>query len=210
MTRIKICGITRPEDARAAAVAGASAIGMVFWPGSPRAIDTATARAIVAALPAGVPAIGVFVNQSAAEINRIIQEAGLFAVQLHGDEPVDMIAQITRPVVRAISLESRARLDDLPAHVTVLLDAHDSDRRGGTGRVIDWTAAREIAAARHVVLAGGLTSANVAEAIAAVRPYAVDVSSGVESAPGVKDHRRIEQFVAAVRRAAESGEATWA
>lgn len=209
MTRIKICGITRPDDARAAAAAGASAIGMVFWPGSPRAVDAAAARAIVAALPAGVPAIGVFVNQTADDINAAIDAAGLFGVQLHGDEPVALIGRIRRPVIRAVTLEALEAIDVLPPQVTVLLDAVDPERRGGTGRTIDWTAACEVARRRPIVLAGGLTPANVEEAIARVRPYAVDVSSGVESAPGIKDHARMAAFIEAVRRA-DAGDTLWA
>lgn len=202
-----MCGMTRPEDARAAAAAGASAIGIVFWPGSPRAVDVPAARAIVAALPAGVPAIGVFVNQPVDEINAAIDGAGLFGVQLHGDEPLEMIGRIGRPVIRSVSLESAMAIQDVPSHVTVLLDAHDPQRRGGTGCVIDWPAAAKIARLRPIVLAGGLTPVNVGEAIAAVRPYAVDVSSGIESAPGVKDHQLIQAFVEAVRRVPERGDA---
>lgn len=198
MTRVKICGIRRVEDARAAATAGASAIGMVFWPGSPRVVDRETARAIVAALPVGVPAIGVFVNQSVDEINETIGAVGLFGVQLHGDEPLDVIPHIKRPVVRAMTLESAARIDDVPAHVTVLLDAHDPLRRGGTGVAVDWEQARQLARRRPIVLAGGLTPENVGQAIAMVQPYAVDVSSGVEHEPGVKDHARMTAFVSAV------------
>ncbi|HEX6322275.1 MAG TPA: phosphoribosylanthranilate isomerase [Vicinamibacterales bacterium] len=209
MTRVKICGITRPDDARAAADAGASAIGMVFWPGSPRAVDAAAARAIVAALPAGVPAIGVFVNQTADDINAAIDAAGLFGVQLHGDEPVALIERIRRPVIRAVTLDALEAIDVLPPQVTVLLDAVDPERRGGTGQTIDWIAACEVARRRPVVLAGGLTPANVEEAIARVRPYAVDVSSGVESAPGIKDHARIAAFIDAVRRA-DAGDTLWA
>ena len=199
MTRVKICGITRPEDARAAAAAGASAVGIVFWPKSPRFVDAAAGRAIVAALPSGVPAIGVFVDQPVDEINSVIDQAGLFGVQLHGDEPLDVIAQIRRPVIRAISLQFSTQIDDIPAHVTVLLDAHDAVKRGGTGVTIDWAAARAVSERRHVVLAGGLTPHNVARAIAEVRPYAVDVSSGVETAPGVKDHALMAAFCEAVR-----------
>ena len=209
MTRIKICGIRRPEDARAAADAGASAIGMVFWPGSPRAVDTAAARAIVAALPAGVPAIGVFVNQTADEINAAIDGAGLFGVQLHGDEPVDLIERIRRPVIRAVTLRGLDVLDVLPPQVTVLIDAVDHERRGGTGQTIDWAAAAAVARRRPIVLAGGLTPSNVEQAMAAVRPYAVDVSSGVETAPGTKDHARIAAFIDAVRRA-DAGDTLWA
>jgi phosphoribosylanthranilate isomerase len=201
MTRVKICGIRRVEDARAAAAAGASAIGMVFWPGSPRAVDRETAKAIVTALPVGVPAIGVFVNQSVDEINDTIAAVGLFGVQLHGDEPLDVIPRIKRPVVRAMTLERAGGIDAVPAHVTVLLDAHDPARRGGTGTAIDWTRARDVARRRPIVLAGGLTPENVAEAIAIVQPYAVDVSSGVEFEPGVKDPARIIAFVSAVAAA---------
>ena len=201
MTRIKICGICRVEDGRAAAAAGASAIGIVFWPESPRAVDADAARAIVAGLPVGVPAIGVFVNQPVDEINEMVRHAGLFGVQLHGDEPLDIIPRIRRPVVRSMSLETLDALDDVPAHVTVLLDAHDPAKRGGTGRTIDWVRARDIAARRAVVLAGGLTPSNVGEAIAAVQPYAVDVSTGVERAPREKDVARIAAFVDAVREA---------
>lgn len=206
MTRIKICGITRAEDAWEAAAAGASAIGMVFWPGSPRAVDVTTARAVVAALPAGVPAIGVFVNQSVDEINAAIDGVGLFGVQLHGDEPLEMIGRIRRPVIRAASLDDAAIIDSLPAAVTLLLDAADPRQRGGTGRTIDWQAAAAIARRRPVVLAGGLTPLNVEEAVRVVRPYAVDVSSGVELAPGVKDHARIRAFADAVARADRDGD----
>lgn len=198
MTRIKICGIRRVEDARAAAAAGAAAIGLVFWPESPRAVDRETARAIVTALPVGVPAIGVFVNQSVGDINDTIDAVGLFGVQLHGDEPLDVIARIRRPVVRAMTLETAARIDEVPAHVTVLLDAHDPVRRGGTGVVVDWARAAAIARRRPIVLAGGLTPENVGAAIDLVGPYAVDVSSGVEREPGAKDHARITAFVSAV------------
>lgn len=201
MTRIKVCGITRPEDARAAAEAGATAIGMVFWPSSPRVVTVDAARAIVAALPSGVPAIGVFVNQSVEEINEVVDAAGLFGVQLHGDEPAAVIPRIKRPLIRAAGTNAGAVIDELPAHVTVLLDAIDPDTRGGTGRTIDWKAAAEIARRRPIVLAGGLTPGNVGEAIHIVRPYAVDVSSGVESSPGIKDHARIRAFIDAVNRA---------
>lgn len=205
MTWIKVCGITRPEDARAAAAAGATAIGIVFWPGSPRAVDPEHARAIVAALPEGVPAIGVFVNQSVDAINAIAMASKLFAVQLHGDEPMDVIGRIRRPVIRSLSLEHAGRLDEIPAQATVLLDAADPVKRGGTGRAIDWKAAAAIARRRDVVLAGGLRPENVGEAIGVVHPYGVDVSSGVESAPGIKDPARIEAFVKAVRTADGKG-----
>ena len=201
MTRVKICGICRPEDGAAAAAAGATVIGMVFWPASPRAVGVETAREIVSALPAGVPAVGVFVNQPIDEINDVIARAGLFGVQLHGDEPMEAMAKIRRPVIRAMTLADERAIDAVPPHVTVLLDAHDPVLRGGTGLTIDWARAARIAAARHVVLAGGLTPANVGDAIRRVSPYAVDVSSGVERAPREKDPARMRAFVDAVRRA---------
>jgi phosphoribosylanthranilate isomerase len=198
MTRVKICGICRPEDAAAAAAAGATAIGLVFWPDSPRAVDTDTARRIVAALPAGVPAIGVFVNQPVGEINAAIDAAGLFGVQLHGDEALSIIPQIRRPVVRAMTLAQEEEIALVPSSVTVLLDAHDAIRRGGTGQTIDWHRAAAVARTREVVLAGGLTPSNVGDAVRKVAPYAVDVSSGVERSPRKKDASLMRAFVETV------------
>lgn len=205
MTRIKICGITRVQDAEAAARAGAAMIGMVFWPGSPRAISIDAARVVAAALPAGVAPIGVFVNQSVDAINEIAVAVGLLGVQLHGDEPASVIPRINRPVIRALHLDRLDTMNNLPSHVTVLLDAADPVRRGGTGQTIDWSAAGAVARRRSIVLAGGLTPANVETAIAAVRPYAVDVSSGVETEPGIKDHAQVRAFAEAVRRADRTG-----
>jgi phosphoribosylanthranilate isomerase len=198
--RVKICGITRPEDAALAAALGAHAIGMVFWPSSPRCVDRAQAREIVAALPDHVDAIGVFVNQ-VGEAAEIANELGLSAVQLHGDEAVDEYADLATPVIRAVAVrgaETRERIAAIPDHVTVLLDAHDPIRRGGTGTVIDWSTAAAIARTRPVYLSGGITAANVAAAVAAVDPFAIDVSSGVESAPGTKDPARLRALFAAI------------
>lgn len=201
MTQVKVCGICSPDDAAAAARAGATAIGMVFWASSPRAVDTDTARAIVRALPEGVPAIGVFVNEDVAVINDTLDRVGLFAVQLHGDEPVDVIAAIRRPVIRALGAHDADGIERLPPGVMLLLDADDRERRGGTGQTIDWGRAARVAASRPTVLAGGLTPANVEDAVRTVRPYGVDVSSGVESRPRVKDAAAMRAFVDAVRRA---------
>jgi phosphoribosylanthranilate isomerase len=189
---VKICGITRREDAETAVAFGASALGFVFWQKSPRYVDPYRARAIVAALPAFVSPVGVFVNQSPTHIASVASLVRIGVVQLHGDETADDAAAIGRPVVRALSLEAAQQaLDRWPAGVTILLDAHDSERRGGTGRTIDWDAAAAIARRRRVVLAGGLNPDNIAEAIERVRPFGVDVSSGVESAPGIKDPERL-------------------
>lgn len=197
---VKICGIRRPEDAHAAVDAGAHAIGFVFWPGSPRAIDPYRARAIAASLPAFVSSVGVFVNQPLDYVNGVAALVRLSAVQLHGDEPPAYAAQVARPVVKALTVlgESEDSAGEWDRRITLLLDAHDPVRRGGTGRTIDWTAAARLAARRPVLLAGGLGPENVGDAVARVRPYGIDVSSGVEDAPGVKNHSRLAALFKAI------------
>jgi phosphoribosylanthranilate isomerase len=205
---VKICGITRLEDAKAAVDAGADALGFVFWPDSRRFIDPYRARAIVATLPPFVAAVGVFVNQAAEYVSSVASLVRLSAVQLHGDETAEYAADLRRQVIKAIAIGGQApAVDQWPSHVTLLLDAHDPVKRGGTGRLVDWSAAATIAATRRVILAGGLTPANVGEAISRVRPFGIDVSSGVERSPGVKDHERIEALFDAVHRAAAGSEA---
>jgi phosphoribosylanthranilate isomerase len=194
---VKVCGITRAEDAAAAVRQGAAAIGFVFWPGSPRFIDPRRARAIAAELPASVAAVGVFVNQAAADVNRVAEEVGLAVVQLHGDETPEYADAVQRPVWKACSVHDAVPAD-WPLGVRLLLDAADPVRRGGTGRTIDWAAAARLAAQRPVILAGGLTPENVAEAVARVRPFGIDVSSGVERSPGIKDAERLEALFAAL------------
>jgi phosphoribosylanthranilate isomerase len=202
VTRVKICGITSPEDALAAADAGASAIGILFWPASPRFVERDRARAIVKALPPFVGAVGVFVNQLE-EAAQIAREVGLSAVQFHGDEAPESYRAFPVPVIKAIAVRDESSIGDavsLPADVTVLLDADDRAKRGGTGQVVDWTIAAAIARRRRTLLAGGLSPLNAGAAIAAVSPYAIDVSSGVESAPGRKDHAKIRDLFAALGR----------
>jgi phosphoribosylanthranilate isomerase len=197
MTAIKICGITREADAALAVQLGADAIGFVLWPNSPRHADLARVKMITAALPPFVMPVGVFVDPSADDIARAAQ-AGIRLAQIHGGVP----EKPGLPVLRAVHLGANA--DGLDAEVgpldAVLLDAHDPVRIGGTGKTVDWTRAAAIAARRRVVLAGGLTPVNVHEAIAAVQPYAVDVASGVESTPGIKDPMKLRAFITAVRR----------
>jgi phosphoribosylanthranilate isomerase len=193
---IKICGLTRLEDAEAAVALGATALGFVFWPKSPRFIDPFRARAIVAALPPFVGAVGVFVNQPADYVNGVASLVGLSAVQLHGDEDATTAAAIRRPVVKAISSSDGA--EAWPDRYTLLLDAHDAELRGGTGRTTDWTRAASLAARRRIVLAGGLRPENVAEAIRAVKPFGIDVSSGVEDAPGIKNQARLKALFEAL------------
>lgn len=202
MTRVKICGITSPDDALAAVEAGASAIGMLFWPESPRFVARERAREIVQVLPPFVSAVGVFVNQ-VPEAADLAQEVGLSAVQFHGDEAAASYRAFPVPVIKSVAVRddtSVAEAAALPASVTVLLDADDRARRGGTGRVIDWAVAATIARRRRTILSGGLSPLNVAAAIAAVEPYAIDVSSGVESAPGRKDRAKLRALFAALGR----------
>ena len=204
VTFVKVCGITREADALAAARLGATALGFVFWQQSPRQITPTRAGAIVRQLPPGIEAVGVFVNQGVDEIADAVAEAHLTTVQLHGDESVAFAETVTQPVLKAASLAGvDAVLDEWPEDVVLLLDAHDPVARGGTGRTIDWLRAADIASRRRVVLAGGLTPGNVREAIEAVRPFGVDVSSGVEAAPGVKDLDKMRVFLEQVKVAAD-------
>jgi phosphoribosylanthranilate isomerase len=197
---VKICGITRREDAEIAVAHGAAAIGFVFWPESPRFVDPYRARQIAAVLPPFVSTVGVFVNQSSEYINGVASVVPLAAIQLHGDEPPALAALLSRPVMKAVTQVDGAAVDVWPAHVTLLVDAHDPIKHGGTGARADWHAAASLARRRRVFLAGGLTADNVADAIAEVRPFGIDVSSGVESSPGVKDERRIAALFNAIDR----------
>lgn len=202
MTRVKICGITSPDDALLAVELGASAIGMVFWPGSPRAITAAQAAAITRELPSTVWKVGVFVNQKPTEVRGIVDDAGLDVVQLHGDEQVAEYHCTGPRLLKAIAVRDQSAYDLLervPRGTILVLDAHDPVRRGGTGQTIDWTLAHDIARLRPAFLSGGLGPDNVREAIAAVSPLGVDVSSGVEQSPGRKDPAKLRALFAAVR-----------
>jgi len=199
---VKICGITRREDAEAAVAAGANALGFIFWPGSPRAVDPYRARAIAEALPPFVTTVGVFVNQPLDYVSGVASLVRLGAVQLHGDETPAYAAAVRRPVVKAIGVDDGFTLEALeawPRSVIVLLDVLDPARRGGTGRTIDWSLAARAASARPIVLAGGLAPENVAEAAARVRPFGIDVSSGVETSPGIKDPERLSALFKVLR-----------
>ena len=201
---IKVCGITRVEDALHAVDEGATAIGFVLWPRSPRAITVARAAEISSQLPAGVMRVGVFVDEPVDGIRVAVERVGLTAVQLHGDEPPAYADAVGVPVLRAVSVADLMHASELWASGTALLvDNIDPVRRGGTGTAIDWSQAAVVAHTRRVVLAGGLTPDNVASAIRAVHPFGVDVSSGVEAAPGVKDFEKVSRFVTNARRAFE-------
>lgn len=194
---MKICGITRSEDAAVAVEAGARALGFVFWPKSPRFIDPYRARAIARALPPFVTTVGVFVDQPLEYVNDVASLVRLGAVQLHGDEDPSYAARLLMPIIKAVSPESHA-LAQWPPTTMVLVDAIDPATRGGTGRTVDWKKAASLARQRRVLLAGGLTPENVAEAVARVRPFGIDVSSGVERLPGVKDPAKIQALFESV------------
>jgi phosphoribosylanthranilate isomerase len=214
--RIKICGVTTADDAAAVAQAGADAIGLNFYVKSKRYLDPAQAISVVASIPSGVTKIGVFVNSTAPEIRALCSKIGLDAVQLHGDEPAELLRELTGiPTVRALQwkndrgasidtfLENCDKLECSP--IAILIDAHHPTEFGGTGMTADWSAIAKWKESRHpdlpIILAGGLTSSNVSNAIAVVTPEAVDTASGVESRPGRKDARLVGDFVQVAKQA---------
>ena len=202
MLRIKICGITRLEDALLAADLGASMVGFIFWPSSPRFVDPYRARRIVSALPPWLSPVGVFVDQPINYVRGVANLVKLGAVQLHGHEPAEYYEKLAYRVIKAVPVsDARADVEPVPPRVTVLLDVYDPVRVGGTGKTVSWTAAAEIARRRRVILSGGLRPENVTEAIETVRPFGVDVASGVEERPGVKDPARVRSFFQVVRQA---------
>ncbi|MEW6247074.1 MAG: phosphoribosylanthranilate isomerase [Nitrospirota bacterium] len=205
--KIKICGITNAPDALAAVEAGADALGFVFHRKSPRWVETKVVKAIVSELPPFVLPVGVFVNEDAKVVRDLMDECGLALAQLHGDETASYCELLARPVLKAIRLRDRGSFLALAefqgrAHVRgFVVDAFSEEAYGGTGQTTDWNLAAEAAKAAKILLAGGLTPANVGAAIEKVRPYGVDVSSGVEASPGKKDPEKVRAFVRAVRRA---------
>jgi phosphoribosylanthranilate isomerase len=203
--RVKICGITRPEDAEQAAALGAWAIGFVLWPGSKRAADPAVAAGIARALRRRVETVGVFVNPTLDEVVHAVEGIGLAHVQLHGDEGPSFCTAVAERtgarVIKALRVGSGADIRAAERYHTDLhlLDAAAGAAYGGTGRTWDWDLVAQRRSKIPLILSGGLTPENVAEAVAAVRPWAVDVSSGVEAAPGVKDPAKVEAFFAAAQ-----------
>ena len=202
--RSKICGITRIEDALAAVEAGADAIGFVFYAKSPRAVNVQQARAIIRALPPFVTTVGLFVNASRCELGEILDAVPLDLLQFHGDESAEACEEWRRPYIKALRVKAG---DDIAAAVAaypgasgVLLDTYVEGVPGGTGEAFDWSLIPPDLS-KPLILAGGLTPENVAAAVARVRPYAVDVSGGVEASKGIKDHAKIRAFIAAARKA---------
>ena len=200
-TRVKICGITRPEDGAIAAELGADAIGLVFYPPSPRFVDSETAQRIIAALPPLVTVVGLFMNPEPATVQDILTNIPLHLLQFHGDEGPDECAAFRVPYLKAVPMGAGAEVQDYEQRFTsaagLLLDSHGGQKMGGTGQSFDWT---RIPAQQKkpFILAGGLHPGNIAEAIRQVRPYAVDVSSGVESTKGVKDAELMRAFLKGV------------
>lgn len=200
-TRVKICGITRTEDGVAAAQLGADAIGLVFHPPSPRFVTPDMAQRIVAALPPFVAAVGLFMNAEAATVRAVLDRVPLHLLQFHGDEDPAYCADFSLPYIKAVPMGAGANVGDYEQRFAtaagLLLDSHGGNKMGGTGRGFDWN---RIPAERHkpLILAGGLHPDNVAEAIRRVRPFAVDVSSGVEAAKGIKDTELMRAFLRGV------------
>lgn len=204
MIRVKICGITREADAQAAADAGADAIGLVFHPASPRCVSLDVAASIVRMLGPFVTTVGLFVDAAPDRVREVLARTGIHLLQLHGNEAPDYCAQFGVPYIKALrmapGLDPAAAAADYPTAAGLLFDAWDPLVAGGTGASFDWSRLPALRQ-RPLILAGGLSPANVAQAVRQVHPYAVDVSSGVEVAPGIKDPRLIRDFIAAAKSA---------
>lgn len=201
-TRIKICGITRVVDALLAAKLGADAVGLVFYPQSPRCVSVDIARVIVQALPPFITAVGLFVDANKTAVQHILQQVPLNLLQLHGDEDNELCESYGIPYIKALRVRANVNLNSLIQPYKnargILLDAYHQTLKGGTGQMFDWDLIPHDLA-KPIILAGGLTSANVGDAIAKVKPYAVDVSSGVELSPGIKDQAQLTAFIHKVR-----------
>lgn len=202
MVKVKICGITNLEDALVAVKWGADALGFVFAP-SPRQVTRQQVANIVAGLPPFVCKVGVFVDSELLEVKETMRACGLDLAQLHGSESPDFCQELFPRVIKSFRVEGESVLALLPRYKVsaYLLDSYDVALKGGTGRSFDWGIAKKARQYGPVILSGGLTSANVRQAIVQVRPYAVDVSSGVESKPGVKDHAKLRAFVEIAKKA---------
>ena len=201
-TRVKICGITRPQDALAAATLGADAIGLVFWPRSPRAVSVAQARALVDGLPPFVTTVGLFVDATPDELDAVLAEVPLDLLQFHGDESPELCRHTGRPYLKAVRMRPGVDLEQVTVNYAdaagLLVDAYVAGVPGGTGATFDWDALPS-ATGLPLVLAGGLDAANVAAAIRRVRPWAVDVSGGVEASKGIKDAAQMAAFMQGVK-----------
>ena len=203
MVKIKVCGITDTEDALMAAELGADALGFIFYPPSPRSIKPEAAKNIIAQLPPFVTTVGVFVDEAAATVKELAATVGLDWLQMHGKETPEYCRSLDRRVIKAFRIRGENSLTGLAAYQGVvqalLLDTYKKGQVGGTGETFNWDLAREARKYGPIILAGGLTPENVAQAIATAQPQAVDVASGVEAAPGKKDPLKLTEFIKAVR-----------
>ncbi|MDD2902012.1 MAG: phosphoribosylanthranilate isomerase [Syntrophales bacterium] len=205
MIRVKICGITNLEDALLAAVLGADALGFIFYPPSPRSVAPDAARAIIAQLPPFVSTVGVFVDEAADTVKKLAATVGLNWLQLQGKEPPEYCRALDRRVIKVFRVQDEKSLADLAAYQgaaqAFLLDTYKKGQVGGTGETFNWDLALEAKKYGPIILAGGLTAENVAQAISVAQPAAVDVASGVEAAPGKKDPVKLQAFFAAIKGA---------
>jgi phosphoribosylanthranilate isomerase len=201
MIRVKICGITNLEDAMAAAELGADAVGFVLYPRSPRCVKPSLVKMMISQIPPYVTTVGVFANQDEKEILDIVGECGFDLVQLQGDEPPEFCRRLGSRVVKAIRVKDHNSIKPMASYSVraFVLDTYRENQFGGTGEQFDWTLALEARQYGRIILAGGLTPENVGEAVEKVKPYGVDVSSGVEVRMGKKDHFKIEKFIRQAR-----------
>lgn len=202
MALVKICGITNLDDALFASEAGADALGFVFYKKSPRHIEPEKARDIIKRLPPFVTTVGVFADQTEAEVKDIISETNIDVVQLHGEEPPEFCKKLGKRIIKAIRVRGMENLAEVKTYkaCALLLDTYDKNLKGGTGRIFNWEIAKEARIFNKIIIAGGLTPENVADAIKVAQPYAVDVSSGVEKEKGIKDHQKIKAFIDRVKK----------
>ena len=199
--KVKICSMTNLKDVKVAVDGGVDAVGFIFYKKSPRSVTMQAVRKIVLELPPFVDSVGVFVNETAEQINKIADRCNLDRVQLHGNESPTFCKKIRRRVIKAIrvkDIQSLKKLSDYPVS-SFLLDTFSEDQYGGTGRVFDWNLAYPAKKYGPIILAGGLTPNNVRQAIQRIQPYGVDVCSGVESQPGIKDHKKMQIFLKNVK-----------
>jgi len=202
MTEIKICGITRIDDALCAAACGADAVGFIFHKSSPRCVAPERAKKIIAVLPPGITTVGVFVNREAEEVAQTVENCGLDLIQLHGDESPEYCRRFSpERVIKAVFPRTPEDLRALDAYDVraFLVDAREADRYGGTGKRADWGLAARLGKSHPLILAGGLCIENIGKALSAVAPGAVDINSGCERAPGIKDHDRIRRIIEIIR-----------
>ena len=200
--KVKICGTTSLKDAFLAVESGADAIGFIFYKMSPRNISQKEAKEIILQLPPFIETVGVFVNETSDKINRIAEQCKLNSIQLHGEESPALCRRVKRKVIKAFRVKNADSLKSIASYDVsgFLLDSYNDGSKGGTGQVFDWNLALRVKKQGPVILAGGLNPYNVFTAIHRVKPYGVDVCSGVENSPGIKDHEKIRAFIKSVRR----------